>query len=45
MIGNASIYGKKFPDESYNISHSKPGILSMVNNGPNSNGSEIFITL
>ena len=34
-----SIYGKNFPDESYSISHNKPGILSMVNNGPDTNNT------
>ena len=39
-----SSYGKRFPDENYIYSHDKPGILSMVNDGPNSNGSQFFIT-
>ena len=39
-----SSFGKRFPDENYIYSHDKPGILSMVNDGPNSNGSQFFIT-
>lgn len=43
--GGESIYGGKFEDESFAIPHDKAGLLSMANGGPNSNGSQFFITM
>ncbi|KAM6499880.1 Cyclophilin-like domain containing protein [Amanita muscaria] len=42
--GSFSIYGEKFPDETFLEKHTGPGLLSMANSGPNTNGCQFFVT-
>lgn len=43
--GESAINGTVFKDENFSISHDRPGIISMLGHGPNTNSSLVRFTL